>query len=334
MKPIIECVPNFSEGQDETTIAAIAAAVKSVEGVQLLHQDSGKAANRTVYPFAGEVQAVFEAAYRAIAVAVEKIDMRKQKGEHPRIGACDVCPFIPISGISLKELVPLTRSFAEKVSRDFRIPIFFYEESATSKKRKNLASHRIGQYEALRERLKNGKWKSDFGEYNPSFGGCVMGVRKFLVAYNINLNTTDAHIAQEIAFDLRELGRPIGKENGKTIYKPGKLKNVKAIGWYIKDFDRAQVSINLTDFEKTPLHMVYEQCKLIANVFGVKVTGSEVIGLIPKAALLSCGKFYLKEKANATEEEYIQSAIEQLNLGELNNFDYKKRIIEYALMQK
>ncbi|MEX2379185.1 MAG: glutamate formimidoyltransferase, partial [Vicingaceae bacterium] len=224
MKPIIECVPNFSEGEDETTIAAIAAAIKSVEGVQLLHQDSGKAANRTVYTFAGEVHLVFEAAYRAIAVAVERIDMRKQNGEHPRIGACDVCPFIPISGISLKELIPLTKSFAEKVNRDFNIPIYLYEESASSEKRKNLAKHRQGQYEGLEKRIKSGKWLPDYGSFNPKFGGCVMGARNFLVAYNINLNTTNAKTAQEIAYDLRELGRPIGKENGKTIYKPGKLK--------------------------------------------------------------------------------------------------------------
>lgn len=333
MKPIIECVPNFSEGKDEKTLAALAAAIKSVEGVKLLHQDGGKAANRTVYTFAGEVSAVFEAAYRAIAVAVDRIDMRKQKGEHPRIGACDVCPFIPISGISLKELIPMTQSFAQRVSRDFNIPIYLYEASASSEARKNLANHRIGQYEGLQRRIESKKWLADYGNYNPQFGGCVMGARNFLVAYNINLKSKDAKLAQEIAYDLRELGRPVGKNNGRTIYEPGKLKFVKAIGWYIKDFDRAQVSINLTDYEKTPLHMVYEQCKLMAKVYGTEVTGSELIGLIPKAALLNTGKFYLEGNNSLSESAYIKAAVEQLNLGELNSFSIQKRVIEYALEQ-
>lgn len=333
MKPIIECVPNFSEGQDETTLAAIAAAIKSIEGVQLLHQDSGKAANRTVYTFVGEVNDVFEAAYRAIAIAVERIDMRKQKGEHPRIGACDVCPFVPISGISIKELVLLTNTFAQKVSNDFNIPIFLYESSASSKIRKNLANHRIRQYEGLGKRIKSGKWKADYGSYNPKFGGCVMGVRQFLVAYNINLNTKDEKIAQEIAFDLRELGRPLRKEKGVTLYKPGKLKFVKAIGWYIKDFERSQVSINLTNFKKTPIHMVYEQCKQIAKNYHVKVTGSELIGLIPEEVLLTAGQFYLSQQKGATNSAYIKSAIRQLGLNDLKPFEEKKRILEYLISE-
>jgi len=331
MKQIIECVPNFSEGKNLAIIAAIADAIKSVEGVKLLHQDSGKAANRTVYTFAGEPLAVFEAAYRSIKVAVERIDMKQQSGVHPRIGACDVCPFIPISGIEKKELIVLTNKFAERVARDFNIPIFLYEDSASSPKRKNLANHRIGDYENLQNRMENKLWKADFGVYNAQFGGCVMGVRNFLVAYNINLNTSDSKIAQEIAYDLRELGRPIGKKDGRTQYKSGKLKKVKAIGWYIKDFDRAQVSINLTDYKETPLQTVFEECKQIATTYGVTVTGSELIGLIPKDALTTAGAFYHKDGVNATEDEKIKAAIRHLGLDELNKFYPKDRIIEFAL---
>lgn len=327
---LIECIPNFSEGVNKETLQAIANAIKSVKGVKLLHQDSGIAANRTVFTFAGEIDAVFEAAYQAIKTSSELIDMRKHKGEHPRIGACDVCPFVPISGISLNELVPKVNSFAQKVSKELNIPIYLYEASAISEKRRNLANHRIGNYEALEERTSSKKWLPDFGDYNAKTGGTVMGARNFLVAYNINLNTTDSKIAQEIAYDLRELGRPIGKQNGKTLYQAGELKKVKAIGWYIKDFDRAQVSINLVDYKITSLYQVFKTTERLSKSYNIEVTGSELIGLIPLEAILACGQSFLNHK-EATEKDLIESAIKGLGLSELNTFEPAKRILEYVL---
>lgn len=329
MKQLIECVPNFSEGQDQSTIAAIAAAIQSVEGVKLLHQDSGFAAHRTVYTFAGEVKAVMEAAYRAIEVAVKKIDMRKHQGVHPRVGACDVCPFIPISGIRIEELVPLVDRLAQRLAQDFNIPIFLYERNASSAKRTNLAQHRIGNYENLKNRMDKGLWEADYGFYNARFGACVMGARDFLIAYNINLNIKDAKIAHEIAQDIRELGRPIGKENGKTIYQPGKLKHLKAIGWFIEEFQMAQVSTNLINFRETPIHVVFETTKELAKKYQVEVKGSELIGLIPKDCLLAAGNFY--HNGNASEEEKIQLAVKKLGLSSLEEFNMEDRIIEFAL---
>ena len=332
MNRIIECVPNFSEGRNEITIAAIAAAIKSVHGVKLLHQDSGKAANRTVFTFAGKLEAVFEAAFMAIKVAAELIDMRKHKGEHPRIGACDVCPFVPISGISIEELIPYVEEFASSVYHELNIPIFYYEYSATSEKRRNLGNHRIGNYEGLKERLASGKWLTDLGEtFNATSGGCVIGARQFLVAYNINLKSKDANIAQEIAYDLRTLGRPIKEEGKKTVYIPGKLKAVKAIGWYIEDFKIAQVSINLIDFNITSISLVFEGTKEIAANYAVEVSGSELIGLIPLQALLEAGKYYHPNATKATEQQLIESAIKGLGLGDLKPFDAQQRILEYVL---
>tara|TARA_R110002096_G_scaffold125444_4_gene270989 strand:- start:4196 stop:5200 length:1005 start_codon:yes stop_codon:yes gene_type:complete len=333
MKKFIECVPNFSEGVNQQTIEAIASAIRNVAGVSLLHQDSGVAANRTVYTFAGEMQAVFEAAYQAIKVATELIDMQIHKGEHPRIGACDVCPFVPISGISMEELIITTERFAQKVAQELNVPIFLYEYSAKSENRKNLANHRIGNYEALERRIVEKRWLPDFGSFNAKSGATVMGARNFLVAYNINLNSTAANLAQEIAYDLRSLGRPIGKENGKTIYQKGQLEHVKAIGWYIEDFKRAQVSINLTNYKETSLASVFETTKAIAKNYGLEVTGSELIGLIPKQALLEAGKYYVKN-ASADEESQLNAAIKFLGLDELKPFDYKKRVLEYVIDKK
>ncbi|MEQ8909484.1 MAG: glutamate formimidoyltransferase [Vicingaceae bacterium] len=334
MKNLIECIPNFSEGQDPKVIAAIAQAIEAVDGVYLLHQDSGFAAHRTVYTFAGEASSVIEAAYQVIAVAHEQIDMRKHQGEHPRIGACDVCPFVPISGISIEELVPLVNALAKRLHREFKIPIHFYEENASSPFRKNLARHRVGNYEALKKRLLSKEWPADLGaEFHPRFGAMVLGVRDFLVAYNINLNTDDALIAQEIAYDLRELGRPMQVVQGKKTFKAGRLKFVKAIGWYIEDFKKAQVSINLTNYKKTPLHEVFETTKEIAEDYQVKVTGSELIGLIPKDALVEAGGFYLANR-DATEAEKIQSSIKALGLDELLPFEPQKRILEYCIEAK
>jgi glutamate formiminotransferase/formiminotetrahydrofolate cyclodeaminase len=325
MASLIECVPNFSEGINKDTIKAIANAIEGVEGVKLLHQDSGEAANRTVFTFAGEADAVIEAAYQAISVAVDKIDMQQQKGEHPRIGACDVCPFIPITGIQKEELNTKVKDFARRVNKDFGIPIYLYEYSAMSMDRSNLASHRIGNYEALEERIAKQIWSPDIGEsFNAKSGGMVCGVRDFLVAYNINLDTKDVELAKNIAGLIRESGNK--KNNNK-----GLLKKVKAIGWYISDFDKCQVSINLTDYKTTSLYEVFETTKEVAKQFGVKVTGSELIGLIPKEALILSGKKYLSNSPNATDEDLIMSSIEALGLSEIKPFEVKKRLLEYLL---
>lgn len=332
MKQIIECVPNFSEGSNTLIIDALKEVIATVDGVKLLHVDSGKAANRTVFTYAGELNVVFKATYKAIQLAVEQIDMRSQKGEHPRIGACDVCPFVPISGISLEELIPLVNSFAQKVSSDFKLPIFLYEESASIQQRKNLANHRVGNYEALEKRMYNQEWLPDFGKhFNAKSGGTVMGARNFLVAYNINLASTDVQLAKEIAYDIRELGRPLKvTKGGKRAFKKGLLKKVKAIGWYIDDFKKAQVSINLTDYKTTSLHEVFETAKELALQYNTSVTGSELIGLIPKEAILQTGQLYHKND-HASEKELIQLAIDELGLSELYFFDPNKRILEFVL---
>lgn len=328
---IIECIPNFSEGQNKLTLSTIAKAIGVIEGVKLLHQSTGYSANRTVFTFAGEMDAVFEAAFQAIKVSQELIDMRSQQGTHPRIGACDVCPFVPISGISMEELITESKRFSKRVNEAFNIPIFLYEASASDPNRKNLAKHRIGGYEALDQRIKNKKSIPDFGNsFNPRFGGMVCGARNFLVAYNINLSTKDDRIAQEIAYDLRELGRPVDKKDGKTIYKPGILKAVKAIGWYIPEFELAQVSINLIDYKVSPIHQVFESTKEIAANYGVTLKGSELIGLIPKQALLEAGNFYAKG-IKKSEQELMNLAVEKLGLNCLEEFDLSKRVLELAL---
>ncbi len=329
----IECVPNFSEGRDASILAAIASAIQSIDHVQLLHQDTGASANRTVFTFAGEADQVFEAAYQAIKVAVEKIDMRLHKGTHPRIGACDVCPFIPLEGISLDELNEKVLEFGKRIHADFHIPIFLYEHSSTNLKRKRLASHRIGNYESLEARINEGIHLPDIGaSFNPKFGGMVLGARAFLVAYNINLNTKDAKIAHEIAVRVRTLGRAI-KENGKTRYQPGLLKHVRAIGWYIPEFGCAQVSINLVDFETTGLFEVFETVSRCAKELGVLVTGSELIGLIPLKALLQAGQAF-NTNAEATEKQLLESAIKGLGLNDLANFSPEERVLEYCLEKK
>lgn len=334
VKKIIECIPNFSEGQNKSTLATIAKAIESIEGVKLLHQSTGYSANRTVFTFAGEMDAVFEAAFQAIKVAYELIDMGSQKGTHPRIGACDVCPFVPISGISMEELITESKRFSKRLNDTFNIPIFLYEESASKPNRKNLANHRIGGYEELEQRINERKSIPDFGySFNPRFGGMVCGARNFLVAYNINLSTKDDGIAQEIAYDLRELGKPVDKKNGKTIYKPGKLKAVKAIGWYIPEFELAQVSINLIDYKVSPIHEVFESTKEIAAKYGVTLKGSELIGLIPKQAMLDAGIFY-SEASIKSEQELMNLAVEKLGLNSLEEFDLSKRILELALNQQ
>lgn len=331
MEELIECVANFSEGKDQKVIDSIASAINRVKGGKLLHWDSGMAANRTVFTFAGSSEAVISAAFEGAKVAAQLIDMRKHQGEHPRIGALDVCPFIPISGISKSELLPKVDEFAKRLWIELGIPVFLYEDSASSEERKALADHRKGNYEALEERLKSGKWKADYGiDFNAKSGGTVCGVRDFLVAYNINLSTKDVMIAKKIAYSIRQSGWPasIGTDEERNDAK--RLTAVKAIGWYIGDFDRVQISINLSDYHKTPLWKVFMSCVELAEAFGTSVSGSELIGLIPLEAALDCGKYFLGH-ADATENELIQSFIKGLGLDELSPFNPQERILEYRM---
>lgn len=332
MEQLIECIPNFSEGRNQQTLDSIAQAIQSVKGVKLLHQDSGRAANRTVFTFAGQAESVIEAAFRAAEVAVSEIDMRQQQGEHPRIGALDVCPFVPLNGITVEELLPKVNAFSRRLYNELNIPVFLYEESAQSEVRKNLATHRIGEYEGLAQRINEGSWLPDFGHaFNPRTGGTVCGVRNFLLAYNINLKTDDLKIGKMIAYCLRASGWPkslIEKEEAKWALG---LEAVKSIGWYIEDFNKVQVSVNLTNFKQTPLWKVHESCRELALKFGTEVTGAELIGLIPQEALLDCGKHYHSNAQNATDKELISIAIERLGLNELEEFNVEKRVLEYLL---
>ncbi len=345
--PLIECVPNFSEGRDMKIIDSIADAIKSVEGVKLLDIDPGKATNRTVVTFVGEPAPVIEAAFRAMKRASELIDMSKHTGEHPRMGATDVCPLIPVSNISLEELIPWAHKLGEKVEKELDFPIFLYENAATKNERKNLATVRSGEYEGLEEKLKDSNWKPDYGKavFNPRSGATAIGVRDFLVAYNVNLNTSSSRRANSIAFDIREKGRlkreggklngkVLKDENGENLRVPGMLKSVKAIGWYIEEYGLAQISMNLTDINVTKLHEAFEACRNSANSRGLRVTGSELVGLIPKKVLIDAGEYYLKKQNRSigiSEKEIIHIGIISLGLDELSPFDPKKKIIEYLL---
>ena len=347
MKQLIECVPNFSEGRDMSVIEKITDEIKNTEGVKLLDVDPGKATNRTVVTFVGEPDAVVEAAYKAIKKAGELIDMSKHSGEHPRMGATDVCPFIPISNITMEETVEYAKKLAKRVGETLNIPVYLYEEAATTPERRNLATIRAGEYEGLEKKLKDPKWKPDYGEakFNKHSGATVIGVRDFLVAYNINLNTSSTRRANSIAFDIREKGRvkregdPItGKivrdENGNPVRVPGTLKYVKAIGWYIEEYGIAQVSMNLTNINETPLHIAFEEADKSATRRGMRVTGSELIGLVPKKVMLEAGKYFLKKQNRSTgipEEDIIFIAIKSMGLDDLKPFDPKKKIIEYLL---
>ena len=347
MKKIVECVPNFSEGKNQAIMDAILDEIRDVDGVMLLDSDMGADTNRTVVTFIGSPETVKETAFRAIKKAAELIDMAKHQGAHPRMGATDVCPFVPVAGVTIEECVQLSRELGERVGRELGIPIYLYEYSATAPERKNLATIRAGEYEALEEKLKKQEWKPDFGpaKFNSGAGATVMGAREFLIAYNVNLNTRDKKLASEIALTIRESGRKkrggdgkfLRDENGAPLIEPGLLKHVKAVGWYIDEYDMAQVSINLINFRKTPLHGVYETCKQVAQKLGVEVTGSEVVGLIPKEALLEAGKFYLKKQMTSPgvpEEELIRVAIQSMGLSELAPFDPKEKIIDYRVQAK
>ena len=331
MPALIECVPNFSEGRDLEAIRKITARIEAVEGATLLHVDPGKATHRTVVTFAGTPAAVVEAAFRAIATAAETIDMRRHHGEHPRMGATDVCPLVPISGISLEETAELARQLGERVGRELGIPVYLYEASQPDPARKNLAVIRSGEYEGLPKKLADPAWKPDFGpaEFNPRSGATVIGARDFLVAFNVNLNTTSTRRANAVAFDVRESGRGEPPQ-----HIPGTLKAVKAIGWYIEEYGIAQVSMNLTDLRVTPLHLAFDETCRAAEARGLRVTGSELVGLIPLASMLEAGRYFLKKQQRSlgvSERELIRMAVRSLGLADLAPFDPAQRIIEYRL---
>jgi len=347
MEPIIECVPNFSEGRDMAIIKHITNEIESVEGVKLLNVDPGKATNRTVVTFVGHPEAVIEAAFLAIKKAGELIDMSKHKGEHPRMGATDVCPLIPIGGISMAETAKYAQKLAKRVGEELKIPAYLYEEAQANKTRSNLSVIRGGEYEGFFKKIKLPEWKPDFGpaEFDAKRGATVIGARDFLVAYNINLNTTSTRRANSIAFDVREAGRVVreghpitGKivmgADGKPKFTPGTLKNVKAIGWYIEEYGVAQISMNLTNINVTPVHIAFDEVCKKATERGLRVTGSELVGLIPLKAMLDAGKYFLKKQQRSigvSEAELIKIAIKSLGLDELGPFKPEERIIEYKL---
>ncbi len=344
---LIECVPNFSEGRDLSIIRQITDAIESVEGVKLLDVDPGKATNRTVVTFVGEPAPVVEAAFRAIKKAAELIDMSKHQGEHPRMGATDVCPLVPVSGISMEECAEWARKLGARVGEQLGIPVYLYEAAASKAEWKNLATVRSGEYEALQEKLAKPEWKPDFGpaRFNAKAGATAIGARDFLVAYNVNLNTTSVRRANSVAFDVREKGRVKRKgnpitgeimtdENGQPLREPGKCKGVKAIGWYIPEYGLAQVSMNITNISLTPVHVAFEACCSSAESRGMRVTGSEIVGLVPLKVLLEAGRYFLKKQrwsTGASEEELIHIAVKSMGLDELGPFDPKKKIIEYQL---
>ena len=346
MNQIIECVPNFSEGRNQEVINEISEAISNTKGVHLLNVDPGQATNRTVMTFVGDPDSVISAAFNAIKAASEKIDMSKHSGEHPRFGATDVCPLIPVSNITFDELVPYAEKLAKKVSEELNIPIYLYEHAAREEKRRNLANVRSGEYEGLNKKINSKEWKPDFGSsFNKKSGATAIGVRDFLIAYNINLNTKSTRLANAIAFDVREKGRikrkghpVIGEivydKNGNPDTIPGSLKHVKAIGWYIEEFGIAQISMNLTNITETPIHTVFEEVVKKANARGASVTGSELVGLIPLKSMIDAGKYFLKKQNRSIgipEEDIIKIAIESLGLNQVKTFDPNKNIIEYYL---
>ena len=349
-KRIIECVPNFSEGRDLVVIKQITDTIESVEGVKLLNVDPGKDTNRTVVTFVGSPEAVSEAAFRAVKKASEVIDMKKHHGKHPRMGATDVCPFIPVSGITMEETVVYARNLAERIGKELRIPVYCYENAAFTEERRNLANCRAGEYEGLKKKLLDPRWKPDFGEsvFNEGAGATAVGARDFLVAFNVNLNTTSTRRANAIAFDVREKGRtkregdPItGKivtdGKGEKVMIPGTLKSVKAIGWFIEEYGMAQISMNLTNISVTPVHVAFDEVCRKADSRGVRVTGSELVGLIPLKALLDAGRYFLAKQQRSSgisDDELIKIAVRSMGLNELHPFNPYEKIIEYIMDEK
>ena len=344
MKKLVECVPNFSEGRDRAVLDAISRAIESVEGARLLDVDPGAATNRTVFTFVGSPEAALEAAFRAIRTAAEKIDMRRHHGEHPRLGATDVCPFVPLAGSTMADCVQLAHDLGARVGQELGIPIYLYEEAATRPERRNLATIRAGEYEGLEAKLRDPAWKPDFGpaRFDPRTGATVVGAREFLVAYNIDLNTRDKRRAHDIALDLREAGRvrrgPDGAvvrdAAGVAVRQPGLFQHVKAVGWYIEEYGRAQISINLTNLHVTPIHAVFDAACRLADERGLRVTGSEIVGLVPREAVLTAGRHYLLKQgrtAAVPEPELVHIAVRSLGLDELRAFVPEEKIIEYRV---
>src|SRR5437016_4223800 len=347
MQKLIECVPNFSEGRDQNVIRQITDAIESVDGVSLLDVDPGASTNRTVVTFVGSPDAAVEAAFRAIKKASELIDMRKHKGAHPRMGATDVCPFIPVSNVSWDEVIACANRLGQRVGDELKIPIYLYEKAAKNQSRSNLSVIRGGEYEGFFEKIRQPEWKPDFGPeiFSEKSGATVIGVRDFLVAYNVNLNTKSVRRANSVAFDVREQGRvktaggtPSGKPvldaNGEPIRIPGMLKHVKAIGWFVKEYGIAQVSMNLTNIEETPLHAAFDACCESAARRGLRVTGSEIVGMVPKKSLVDAGRYFLRKQKwseGVSDEELIDIAIRSMGLSELKPFDPKGKVIEFKI---
>jgi glutamate formiminotransferase / formiminotetrahydrofolate cyclodeaminase len=347
MQKLIECVPNFSEGRDQNVIRQITDAIESVDGVSLLDVDPGASTNRTVVTLVGSPDVAVEAAFRAIKKAAELIDMRKHKGAHPRMGATDVCPFIPVSNVSWEEAIACANRLAKRVGDELKIAVYLYEKAAKNESRSNLSVIRAGEYEGFFEKIRRPEWKPDFGPavFSEKSGATVIGVRDFLVAYNVNLNTRSVRRATSVAFDVREQGRvktedgtPSGKSvldvDGEPVRIPGKLKHVKAIGWFVKEYGIAQVSMNLTNIEETPLHVAFDACCESAAKRGLRVTGSEIVGMVPKKCLVDAGRYFLRKQKwseGVSDEELIDIAIRSMGLSELKPFDPKEKVIEFKI---
>ncbi len=347
MSRIVECIPNFSEGRNKNIIDSITKTIEETEGATLLDVDPGKATNRTVVTFAGNPDSVVEAAFNAIKRASELIDMSKHTGAHPRMGACDVCPFAPVAGVTMDDCIELANRLGKRVGDELEIPVYLYEYAAKKEDRKNLADVRKGEYEGLKEKLKDPNCLPDYGpaELNTKSGATIIGAREFLIAYNVNLNTKDRKLAREIALNIREAGRAkmdkdgniIRDKDGKTIKVPGILKATKGVGWYIDEYKMAQVSINLTNYKITPPHIAFEECKKEAENLGLRVTGSELVGLIPKEAMLMAGRYYLEKQGKSPgvpEPELIRVAVQSMGMSEVSKFDPDEKIIEYRCLAK
>jgi glutamate formiminotransferase/formiminotetrahydrofolate cyclodeaminase len=346
-KRLIECVPNFSEGRNPEVIRMITDAIEAVDGVKLLDVDPGNATNRTVVTFVGEPEAVIEGAFQGIKKAAELIDMSKHSGEHPRMGATDVCPLIPIANVTMDECVEFAKKLAKRVGEELAIPTYLYENAASKPEWRNLATIRSGEYEALPEKMNKPEWKPDFGEqkFNAQAGATAIGARDFLIAYNVNLNTTSVRRANSVAFDIREKGRVlregdpitgaiVNDENGNPLREIGACEGVKAIGWFIEEYGVAQISMNITDTKLTSVHKAFEECRKSANARGMRVTGSELVGMAPLQMFLDAGRYYLEQQERSTgvsEAELIKIAVKSMGMDDLTPFDPRKKIIEYSL---
>jgi len=330
-KALLECVPNFSEGRDPAIIEAIAQSIRQIAGVNLLHVDPGFDANRTVMTFVGPPQSVLEAAFQSIKTAARLIDMRIQKGAHPRIGATDVCPLVPISGLKMEEVVAMARQLGQRIGQELNIPVYLYEYAASAPHRRNLAHIRQGEYEGLAHKIQQADWRPDYGPSEGQFpaGATVLGARKFLIAYNVNLNTSDVAIAKRIAEKVRESGYVSTDEAGKPKRFPGRCPGVKAIGWYMPQYGKAQVSMNITDLDQTPVHLAFEACREEAQKLGINVTGSELIGLAPLRVFLEAGQYFSPYETNT--DRLIEATIIHLGLRELGDFERGQRILEYLI---